>query len=124
MFTTGSPLPNTIVITAEIESEFIAKDDLGSIPLQFNFFVRSLLPNGGVDGWASRATHVMGSEIPNVLQPDAFVWFEKTPGPLMKELPVPGCRLMKQLVVRVHFLRCGGLLDDWSVEGILSLVYM
>ncbi|GFW00765.1 uncharacterized protein TNCV_2305381 [Trichonephila clavipes] len=34
---------------------------------------------------------------------------------------VPGWRLMKQLAVRVHFLRCGGLLDDWSVEGVLSL---
>ncbi|GFV72152.1 e3 ubiquitin-protein ligase RNF13 [Trichonephila clavipes] len=28
----------------------------------------------------------------------------------------------EHLVVRVHFLRCGGLLDDWSVEGVLSLV--
>ncbi|GFX93603.1 uncharacterized protein TNCV_1587801 [Trichonephila clavipes] len=25
---------------------------------------------------------------------------------------------------RVHFLRCGGLLDDWSVEGVLSLIFM
>ncbi|GFV68622.1 uncharacterized protein TNCV_2274851 [Trichonephila clavipes] len=31
---------------------------------------------------------------------------------------------MKQLAVRVHFLRCGGLLDDWSVEGVLSLVFV
>ncbi|GFW09928.1 uncharacterized protein TNCV_4252571 [Trichonephila clavipes] len=23
-----------------------------------------------------------------------------------------------------HFLRCGGLHDDWSVEGILSLVFV
>ncbi|GFV86173.1 e3 ubiquitin-protein ligase RNF13 [Trichonephila clavipes] len=30
-------------------------------------------PNGGVDGLASRATHVMGAAIPNVLQPEAFV---------------------------------------------------
>ncbi|GFS98578.1 hypothetical protein TNCV_2987101 [Trichonephila clavipes] len=28
VFTTGSPLTNTIVITAEIESGFVAKDDL------------------------------------------------------------------------------------------------
>ncbi|GFX27241.1 e3 ubiquitin-protein ligase RNF13 [Trichonephila clavipes] len=35
-----------------------------------------------------------------------------------------GWRPMKQLAVRVHFLRCGGLLDDWSVEGVLSLVFV
>ncbi|GFU91515.1 uncharacterized protein TNCV_2542831 [Trichonephila clavipes] len=28
------------------------------------------------------------------------------------------------VVVRVHFLRCGGLLDDWSVESVLSLVFL
>ncbi|GFW65816.1 e3 ubiquitin-protein ligase RNF13 [Trichonephila clavipes] len=65
-----------------------------------------------------------GHAIPNVLQPGAFVCFEMTQGPLMKVVPVPGWRSMKKLAVRVHFLRCGGLLDDWSVEGILSLVFM
>ncbi|GFV73442.1 uncharacterized protein TNCV_3389581 [Trichonephila clavipes] len=65
----------------------------------------------------------MGTAIPNVLQPGAFVRFEKTQGPLMKVLPVPGWRPIKQLAVRMHFLRCGGLLDDWSVEGVLSLVF-
>ncbi|GFT75197.1 hypothetical protein TNCV_2245311 [Trichonephila clavipes] len=39
----------------------------------------------------------------------------------MKVLPVPGWWPMKQLAVRVHFLRYGGLLDDWSVEGALSI---
>ncbi|GFT95291.1 hypothetical protein TNCV_3325941 [Trichonephila clavipes] len=39
-------------------------------------------------------------------------------------LSVPGWWPMKHLAVRVHFLRCGGLLDDWSVEGILSLVFV
>ncbi|GFT23104.1 uncharacterized protein TNCV_1858491 [Trichonephila clavipes] len=66
----------------------------------------------------------MGSTIPNVLQPGAFLRFEKTQWRIVKVLPVSGWRLMKQLAVRVHFLRCGGLLDDWSVEGILSLVFM
>ncbi|GFV41586.1 e3 ubiquitin-protein ligase RNF13 [Trichonephila clavipes] len=96
----------------------------GFIPLQSNFLVRGTTPSGGVDWWTSRAAHVMGATIPNVLQPDAFIWLEKTHGPLMKELPVPGWRLMKQLAVRVHFLRCGGLLDDWSIEGVLSLVFV
>ncbi|GFW67397.1 uncharacterized protein TNCV_2596301 [Trichonephila clavipes] len=39
-------------------------------------------------------------------------------------LPVAGWRPMKQLAACMHFLRCGGLLDDWSVEGVLSLVFM
>ncbi|GFW40703.1 hypothetical protein TNCV_4527921 [Trichonephila clavipes] len=34
----------------------------------------------------------------------------------MKVLLLPGWRPMKQLAVHVHFIRCGGLLDDWSVE--------
>ncbi|GFT70689.1 uncharacterized protein NPIL_301691 [Nephila pilipes] len=36
----------------------------------------------------------------------------------------PGWGPMKQLAVHVHFLRCGGLLDNWSVEGVLSLVFV
>ncbi|GFX36361.1 uncharacterized protein TNCV_4932741 [Trichonephila clavipes] len=66
----------------------------------------------------------MGTTIPNVLQPGAFTWFEKTQGPLMKMLPMPGWRPIKQLAVRVHFLRCGGLLDDCSVESVLNLVFV
>ncbi|GFW08164.1 uncharacterized protein TNCV_2979311 [Trichonephila clavipes] len=66
----------------------------------------------------------MGAVIPNILQPGAFVWFEKTQGPLMKVLPMHGWWPMKQLAVRVHFLRWNSLLDDWSVEGVLSLVFI
>ncbi|GFX80638.1 uncharacterized protein TNCV_499051 [Trichonephila clavipes] len=99
---------NTIVITAEIE----LKTTCGSIPLQSSFIVHGTTPNGGVDGLASMAAHVMGAALPNVLQPGAFVWFEKTRGPLVKVLPVPGWRPKKQLAVSVHFLRCGGLLND------------
>ncbi|GFT44029.1 uncharacterized protein TNCV_3046891 [Trichonephila clavipes] len=36
----------------------------GSIPLQSSFLVRGTTLNGGVDGWASRAAHVMGAVIP------------------------------------------------------------
>ncbi|GFV26657.1 e3 ubiquitin-protein ligase RNF13 [Trichonephila clavipes] len=68
------------------------------------------------DGWTSRAAHFMGAAIPNVLQPGSFVWFEKTQGLLMKVLRVPGWRPMKQFALRVHLLRCGGLLNDWSIE--------
>ncbi|GFV30321.1 uncharacterized protein TNCV_97961 [Trichonephila clavipes] len=42
----------------------------------------------------------------------------------MKVLHLPRWRPMKQLAVRVHFFRCGGLLDDWSVANVLSLVFV
>ncbi|GFV56486.1 uncharacterized protein TNCV_2276241 [Trichonephila clavipes] len=45
-----------------------------------SFLVRGTTPNGGVDGWASRAAHVTGAAIPNVLQPGAFVWFREDTG--------------------------------------------
>ncbi|GFX22961.1 uncharacterized protein TNCV_2086691 [Trichonephila clavipes] len=93
-----------------------------SITPALSFLVCGTTSNGGVDGWASRARN--GRHDPNVLQPGAFMWFEKTHGPLVKVLPVPGWRPMKQLVVREHFLRCDGLLDDWSVESVLSIVFM
>ncbi|GFV57624.1 hypothetical protein TNCV_2705691 [Trichonephila clavipes] len=66
-----------IVITAEIESGFVTKDDM--VPF--------------------RCSRVAPRH-----------------RPLLKVLPVPGWRPMKQLAARVHFLRCGGLLDDWCVE--------
>ncbi|GFW13444.1 e3 ubiquitin-protein ligase RNF13 [Trichonephila clavipes] len=94
-----------------------------SAAVQF-LLVRGANQNGGVEEWASWAAHVMGAAIPNVLQPGAFVWFEKTQGPLMKILPVPGWRPMKQLAVRAHFLRRGRLLNDWSVVGVLSLIFV
>ncbi|GFT12556.1 e3 ubiquitin-protein ligase RNF13 [Trichonephila clavipes] len=40
--------------------------------------------------WVGVKGHLMSAAIPNVLQPDAFVWFEKRQGPLVKVLPVPG----------------------------------
>ncbi|GFY04271.1 e3 ubiquitin-protein ligase RNF13 [Trichonephila clavipes] len=116
-------LSNTIVITAEMESGFIAKYDLVTFrgspvfsctaPLQMEASI------GGCQG-----PHLMGPAIPNVLPPGAFVWFEKTQGLLMKVLNVPGWLPIKQLAVRVHFLRCSGLLDDWSVEDIRSRVFV
>ncbi|GFX90953.1 e3 ubiquitin-protein ligase RNF13 [Trichonephila clavipes] len=65
-----------------------------------------------------------GSRDPTYPSARRFRWFQKTQGPLMKVLPVPGWRPMKQLAVRAFFLRCGGLLDDWSVKGVLSLVLL
>ncbi|GFU18927.1 uncharacterized protein TNCV_1700381 [Trichonephila clavipes] len=63
-----------------MESGFVAKDDL--VPFRCSSVSScGTIPYEGVDGWASRAAHVMGTVIPNVLQPGAFVWFEKTQGP-------------------------------------------
>ncbi|GFX15925.1 hypothetical protein TNCV_522321 [Trichonephila clavipes] len=58
-----------------------------------------------------------GHRDPKCPSASAFVWFEKTQGPLVKVLTVPEWRPMKQLAVRVHFLRYGGLLDDWTEPG-------
>ncbi|GFY09457.1 e3 ubiquitin-protein ligase RNF13 [Trichonephila clavipes] len=117
-----------VVVVCRCEAKELNQDSslktTCSIPLQYSFLGHTSTPNGGVDGRASRAAHVMGAAIPNVLQPFAFVWLEKTQEPLVKVLPVPGWRPMKQLALRVHFLRCGGLLDDWSVEGVLSLIFV
>ncbi|GFV06668.1 uncharacterized protein TNCV_2949901 [Trichonephila clavipes] len=94
-------------MTAEIESGFVTKDDL--VPFRCSPVSLCTAP---LQAEASRAAHVMATTIPNVLQPDTFVWFEKTQSPLVKKLPVPGWWPMMQLAVRIHFLRCGSILDD------------
>ncbi|GFW51001.1 hypothetical protein TNCV_3592831 [Trichonephila clavipes] len=40
----------------------------------------------------------------------------------MVENWVASIESLRNTAVRVQFLKCGGLLDDWSVEGVLSLV--
>ncbi|GFX15957.1 uncharacterized protein TNCV_522641 [Trichonephila clavipes] len=49
-FITGSPHTNTIVITAEIESRFVAKYDLFPFRCSPCFLVRGTTANGGVEG--------------------------------------------------------------------------
>ncbi|GFS89122.1 uncharacterized protein TNCV_1258731 [Trichonephila clavipes] len=78
---------------------FVAKEDL--VPFRCNP-VSSCAATLQTD--ASSVAHVMGTAIPNILQPGAFVWFEKTQGLQVKVLPVPGWWPMKQLAVHVHFL--------------------
>ncbi|GFU88549.1 uncharacterized protein TNCV_4442261 [Trichonephila clavipes] len=75
-FTPGSPHTNTIVITTEIESGFVAKDDL--VPFRCCPVSSCVAPLQTEDECSSRAAHVMGTVIPNVLQPGTFIWFEKT----------------------------------------------
>ncbi|GFU97876.1 uncharacterized protein TNCV_1103841 [Trichonephila clavipes] len=89
VFITGSPHTNTIVISPEIESGFVVKDNLDPFHCSpASSSVEPFIPNVGNDGWTSKASHVMGTAISNVLQPGTFVWFEKTQGLLMKVLPM------------------------------------
>ncbi|GFT46369.1 uncharacterized protein TNCV_3127161 [Trichonephila clavipes] len=60
-----------IVITGEIESEFVAKDDL--VPFRCSPVSLFTAPLQTV---ASRVAHVMCPAITNVLQPGAFIWFD------------------------------------------------
>ncbi|GFT44073.1 hypothetical protein TNCV_3125111 [Trichonephila clavipes] len=94
----------------------------GSIPLQSNLVVHDTTPNGGVGGWVSLAAHVKGIAISDVLQSGALRWFEHTQGSVMKVLLVSGQYPMRQLAVRARVVLCDGLLDDWSVDDVLSLV--
>ncbi|GFY12854.1 hypothetical protein TNCV_3074141 [Trichonephila clavipes] len=57
----------TLILPAEIESAFVAKDDL--VPFRRSP-VALRMANGGVDEFASRAAHGTGA---NVLQPGAFL---------------------------------------------------
>ncbi|GFU63236.1 uncharacterized protein TNCV_2656811 [Trichonephila clavipes] len=75
-FTTGSPHTNTIVITVEIESGFVAKDDL--VPFRCSSVSSCVAP---FQTEASRIAHVMGAPIQNVFQPGTFLWFEMTEAP-------------------------------------------
>ncbi|GFX47121.1 uncharacterized protein TNCV_2746981 [Trichonephila clavipes] len=48
--------------------------------MQSNFLECGTTLNRDVDGWASRAAHVMGTAIPNVLQICAFIMVRKDTG--------------------------------------------
>ncbi|GFX54841.1 uncharacterized protein TNCV_3317581 [Trichonephila clavipes] len=89
-----------------------------------SFLLRGTTPKRGIDGWTSSADDVKGAAIPNVLQPGTFDWFEKTQGPLMKVLAVPGWPSTKQLAVRVQFLRCGesGIYSGFDVHSTEDVV--
>ncbi|GFW76336.1 uncharacterized protein TNCV_1581151 [Trichonephila clavipes] len=80
--------PHTITPPVEVVCRCKSKAGLrrspASIPQQSSFLMRGTTSNGGIDGWVSREAHLMGAAIPNVLQPGAFVWFEKTQGPPVK----------------------------------------
>ncbi|GFU95157.1 hypothetical protein TNCV_4139411 [Trichonephila clavipes] len=82
-----------------------------SIQLQSSFLVHGTTSKGGVDGWASSAAHVMGATITNVLQPGAFVRFDKTHGSLKKR--TSGLRRSPQCHIKKVFDDV-----DWESVGV------
>ncbi|GFT79344.1 hypothetical protein TNCV_3275701 [Trichonephila clavipes] len=84
-----------------------------------NFLVLGTSPNGGVDVWASRAAHVMSATIPDVLQPGAFVWFESTQPPSSEGGTCTWIAADEAIGCTRAFLKM-----LWSVEGVLSLVFL
>ncbi|GFY08208.1 hypothetical protein TNCV_1356201 [Trichonephila clavipes] len=82
----GYPHTNTIVLTTEIESEFLAKDNLVSFRCS---------PAKRRRRWVGVKGSTRNGRRDPKFPSSAFVWFEKTQGVLMKVLPVPGWRRMK-----------------------------
>ncbi|GFW75237.1 hypothetical protein TNCV_4188921 [Trichonephila clavipes] len=78
---------------AEIESRFVAKDDV--VP-----FLWTRDTAGGVDAWLSRAAHAMSTTMS--FSQASLYGLIRHRGDLVKMLPVPGWRLMKQLALCVH----------------------
>ncbi|GFV66805.1 histone-lysine N-methyltransferase SETMAR [Trichonephila clavipes] len=76
-------------------------------------------PNGGVDRWASRAAQTISATIPNVLQPGAFAWFEKTQVTLVKQsVWIPHEITEKDLSHRVRM--CSSHLIRHNAEQLLN----
>ncbi|GFY36002.1 uncharacterized protein TNCV_4843741 [Trichonephila clavipes] len=119
--------PHTITPTMEVVCRCKAKAGLrrsptgrpGSIPLQSSFLVSGTTPNGGVKD-STRNGHrnpkCPSSRHLRMVREDTGAPSECTT-----------CAWMtadEAIAVRLHFLRCGDLLDDWSVDGILGLVFV
>ncbi|GFW58992.1 hypothetical protein TNCV_2830981 [Trichonephila clavipes] len=88
-------------------------------PRGSSYLVLGTTPNGGVKG-STRNGHC-DCKCPSARH---LCIVRDDTGPLVKELPFSGWWPMNLLAVRVHFLRCSGLLYDWSVKGVLSLVFV
>ncbi|GFX29851.1 hypothetical protein TNCV_4749801 [Trichonephila clavipes] len=123
-FTTESPHTNTIVIAAEIESGFLAKDDLvlfrcNPIPPARYYskrrrrlvVVKSSTRNGPRDPKCPSARRF------RMVREDTGAPNDGTTYAWMAADEPFGCTMK-------HLVRCGGLLDDWSVEGVLNLVFV
>ncbi|GFW93486.1 uncharacterized protein TNCV_46891 [Trichonephila clavipes] len=85
----------------------------GSIPRQSSFLVRGTTPNGSVDGGVKGSTR-NGHRYPKYPSPRRLrIVRENT------EATSKGAACAWIAADRPpHFLRCGGLLDDWSVEDV------
>ncbi|GFV75236.1 hypothetical protein TNCV_295511 [Trichonephila clavipes] len=112
-----------IVITAEIESRFVAKDDLVPFHCSLGSSCAATLQTEASMGGRQGSTRI-GRRDPKCPSAKRLVWFKKTQGPLMKMLSMPGWRPMEQLVLRMLFLRCGCFIDNWFIEDVLNLVFV
>ncbi|GFW06637.1 hypothetical protein TNCV_2189701 [Trichonephila clavipes] len=86
-FTVGPPHTYTIVLTAQIESGFVAEDDL--IPFSYSFELDTI-PNEADGKGVSMVVYIMGVTIATVLHPGALRWYRLTQSPVEKVLPVYG----------------------------------
>ncbi|GFW49629.1 hypothetical protein TNCV_2844101 [Trichonephila clavipes] len=82
----------------------------GSIPLQSSFLVRGTIPNGGVDGWASKSTHVLAAPQPKCPSAKRLRMVQDTGAP--NEGATCTWMVADKAIGMIHFLRCGGFLDD------------
>ncbi|GFU19610.1 hypothetical protein TNCV_21731 [Trichonephila clavipes] len=101
-----------IVTTAEIKSGYVAKDDLvpfrcSPVSLRARYRFKRRRRWLGVKG----STH-NGRKDPKCPSTRRLRMVREETSALVKVLPVPGWRPIKQLAVRVNILQWGGLFDD------------
>ncbi|GFS96601.1 hypothetical protein TNCV_3943911 [Trichonephila clavipes] len=97
-FTTCPPHTHTIVITAQVESSFVAEDDLVPFVADQSRRARHHLKRRR-KGEGTLTARVMGAVIPDILQPYTLRWFGKTQGPVVKVLKVSGQQPMRKLAL-------------------------
>ncbi|GFW42002.1 hypothetical protein TNCV_7101 [Trichonephila clavipes] len=89
------PHMNMIIITAQIEYKFVIKDN--PVPFHCSPISSCATPLQ----MEASLVGVMGTAIPDVLQPGALRWSRKTQGPVVKVLPVSRQWPMRQLTLRM-----------------------
>ncbi|GFV35507.1 uncharacterized protein TNCV_3205381 [Trichonephila clavipes] len=80
------------------------------------FLVRGTTPNGGFDGGRVKGSTSNGRRDHKCPSARRLHMVREDTGALNEGATCAWP--MEQLAVRMHFLRCGGLLDDWSEPGL------
>ncbi|GFY01197.1 uncharacterized protein TNCV_5076641 [Trichonephila clavipes] len=117
-FTTGSPLTNTIVITGEIESGFVANpDSISPVGDRFHSaavqFSRAWHHSKRRRRWlGNKGSTCNGRSDPKCPSARRLRMVREDTGAPDVGATCAWMSSMKQLAVHVHFLRWGGLLDD------------